>query len=569
MADARRVLRQVWGYVDFHPAQARALESLLVGRDVLAVFPTGGGKSLCYQVPAMLLDGVTIVVSPLISLMKDQIDALRARGVPARYLNSSLPPGDAEEVLTALAGNELRLLYVSPERFDSEDFTGQVTRARVALLAIDEAHCVSQWGHDFRPAYQRLGRRRQLFPEAPVVAVTATATPRVRRDIVDQLALRNPVVQVGGFDRPNLHWAVSSTRDDTTKLSAALKALRGLRGGSAIVYVSTQDAAAQVARALADAGHNVAPYHAGLAAARRKTVQDAFMAGSLTIVVATNAFGMGIDKPDIRLVLHYTMPATMEALYQEAGRGGRDGASAKSLLLYGANDRMTHEYLIQQAHPTAATIGEVYRTLVQTSDAAGVQPKPTAVISRALKLRSNRSVTAALRILTHAGVIRYTTPERQSLRVTLLATTDQIHEILGAGDRAADRSTLGALWRNIGGEALYGGRAMRRSAVDGLPGGLEGTLQALGRMEADRLLEWNMDQVGTQLVGDPLPVDRLPVDWRALDAARQLEIARLNAVEAYARGQGCRRRALLDYFSDDSHVSCGGCDFCDRLSRRQ
>lgn len=570
LSDARRLLREVWGYTKFRPAQAKALECVLAGRDLLAVFPTGGGKSLCYQLPAMLLDGVTIVVSPLISLMKDQIDALRARGVPAMYLNSSQRPSEVEAVLEALDRGELRLLYVSPERFESAEFTAQVARARIALLAIDEAHCVSEWGHDFRPAYKRLGRRRGLFPHAPVVAVTATATPRVRRDIVDQLALRDPAVQVGGFDRPNLHWAVTPTADDPRKLAATLKALRALRhGGSAIIYVSTQDAARDVARALSDAGHETAAYHAGLSPTRRKAVQDAFMAGATRIVVATNAFGMGIDKADIRLVLHYTIPATMEALYQEAGRGGRDGAPARSLLLYGPADRATHEYLIQQAHPTRNLVEDVYRALVAASDAHGTHTEPVAAVARALKLRSTRPVSAALRSLADAGVLQYTTAARQALHVTLHARPDRVRALLDTEDRAGDLRTLRALWKSMGGDALYSGATLRRPAMDLLPGGFDGALQSLQRMAADGLLDWRLEQLGTRLLSDPMPPKALPVDWPALDAARRLEIAKLDAVEAYARRSGCRRRALLDYFHDDAPVECTGCDYCDRRPPRR
>jgi ATP-dependent DNA helicase RecQ len=486
MEAAREALRLVWGYDDFRPAQSRALAAILAGRDLLAVFPTGGGKSMCYQVPALLADGVTIVVSPLISLMKDQIDAIAARGVRAAYLNSSLRAREAEGVLTALAGGDLRLLYVAPERFDSPEFIRAVASARVSLFAIDEAHCVSEWGHDFRPAYTRLGARRELFPDAPMVAVTATATPTVRRDIVDHLGMRDPAVQVGGFDRPNLHWAVLPAADEVTKLALTLKALRGLRG-SAIVYVSTQEAADDVARALSDAGHAAGAYHAGLPDARRKKVQDEFMAGELRVVVATNAFGMGIDKPDIRLVLHYTIPATMEALYQEAGRGGRDGNPARAVLLHAAGDRKTHEYLIHQAHPSRELVENVYLSVLGASSGNDVVTNPAQEAARAMKLRNPRPIHAALRILAQAGVIERISGRRQDVRV--LARPD---------------------------------------------------------------------------------VEELPVAWSDLDARRRQELSKLDSVVRYATRAGCRRRAILAYFRDDSpETECTGCDHCDLRARRR
>jgi ATP-dependent DNA helicase RecQ len=569
MADARRALQAVWGYDDFRPVQARALETVLSGRDLLAVFPTGGGKSLCYQVPALLGEGVTIVVSPLISLMKDQIDAIVARGVPAAFLNSTQRPGEIDTVLAALSRGELRLLYVSPERFDSEDFTRAVASARVTLFAVDEAHCVSVWGHDFRPAYRRLGAHRAaLFPDAPLVAVTATATPRVRRDIVDQLAMRDPAVQVGGFDRPNLHWSVVSARDEATKLAATLKALRGLKG-SAIVYVSTQDGARDVARALSEAGHTTAAYHAGLSDARRKAVQDSFMSGELRTVVATNAFGMGIDKPDIRLVLHYAMPGSMEALYQEAGRAGRDGERARSVLLHAPADRLTHEYLIQQAHPTRATVEAVYRVLAESSDEHGVHANPAQDAARALGLRNPRPVYAALRVLSEAGVIEHTTPQRQALHLTVRAPTERIAEVLRARGREADRSVLRQLWKHVGEARLYAGASVRRSVLEGFPGGADHVVDALGRLEADGIVEWRLDPLGTRLLVARVPPARLQVDWGAVEARRKLELAKLDAVEHYALRRGCRRRAMLDYFRDDSgDVACSGCDYCDRIGRR-
>jgi ATP-dependent DNA helicase RecQ len=346
MANALAALRAVWGYPEFHSHQAAAIAQILDGRDLLAVVPTGGGKSLTYQVPAIVVpNGVTLVVSPLISLMKDQIDGLVSRGIPAAYLNSSLTPEEMEERMAALERGELRLAYVAPERFDSPDFLARIRRVTVAFLAVDEAHCVSQWGHDFRPAYRRIGAQRSLFPNAPLIAVTATATARVRRDIVDALSMRDPVVRVEGFDRPNLRWEVSHERTEEGKLRSALNALRGLRG-SAVVYTSTQRAADTVAASLVEDGFRAASYHAGLSGAKRKQVQDAFMKDRLDVVVATCAFGMGVDKANVRLVLHWSIPASMEALYQESGRAGRDGEPARCLLLYSASDRRTHEFLI-------------------------------------------------------------------------------------------------------------------------------------------------------------------------------------------------------------------------------
>ncbi|HOS98376.1 MAG TPA: ATP-dependent DNA helicase RecQ, partial [Deltaproteobacteria bacterium] len=310
-------LKTVFGYDAFRPLQQEIIEGLVRGEDAFVLMPTGGGKSLCYQIPALHRHGVAVVVSPLISLMKDQVDALKACGVRAAFYNSSLQSFDAKRVLARLHAGELDLLYIAPERLMSDEFMARLKDIPIALFAIDEAHCISQWGHDFRPEYLKLGRLRREFPGIPMIALTATAEPHTRRDILERLGLQKASCHVLGFDRPNIRYTVM----EKNKPSAQLTAYLGSRpDGAAIVYCLSRQRVEKVSALLRASGFHAAPYHAGLGASVRKMTQEAFIRDDVRVIVATVAFGMGIDKPDIRTVVHYDIPKNIESYYQETGR---------------------------------------------------------------------------------------------------------------------------------------------------------------------------------------------------------------------------------------------------------
>ncbi len=329
------ILRETFGFNAFRPLQAKIIESLIAGEDQFVLMPTGGGKSLCYQIPAMVRPGVGIVISPLISLMQDQVQALQANGVNAAFYNSSLTDQDARRILAKLHQDELDLLYIAPERLMSESFLKRLPELKIALFAIDEAHCVSTWGHDFRPEYLSLGALRQQFPEIPIVALTATADKQTRNDILERLHLKKAEVHVASFNRPNIRYTILEKHKPFEQLTHFLKA-RPTEFG--VIYCLSRKRVEEVATRLCEQGFNALPYHAGLPQGVRRETQEAFQRDDVQVIVATIAFGMGIDKPNVRFVVHYDLPKNIEGYYQETGRAGRDGLASEALLLYGLQD---------------------------------------------------------------------------------------------------------------------------------------------------------------------------------------------------------------------------------------
>ena len=397
-------LRQFFGLTTFRAPQETVVESILSGRDTIVVMPTGGGKSLCYQLPALLLDGVTLVVSPLIALMKDQVDALNARELPAAMINSSLSRREQYAVIDGVRAGRYRLVYVAPERFRDTSFVEAIGACRVAQMAIDEAHCISQWGHDFRPDYMRLGQARKRIGNPPCSAFTATATPEVRQDIVSLLELRDPAVFVSGFERPNLSMQVRTISRQREKLERIRTLVNHYRTG--IVYCATRKSVEKVSGALTAAGVDHTLYHGGLTDQRRTEAQERFLQQDTDLVVATNAFGMGIDRADIRFVAHYELPDSVEAYYQEAGRAGRDGHPAICELLFMYADKRIQDFFIEGSNPDADLVKTVYGRLRNAAEETGDINLTVDELTASLPGRPNpMAVSTAMGLLRRAGLI--------------------------------------------------------------------------------------------------------------------------------------------------------------------
>lgn len=566
------LLKIHFSYESFRPGQEEALDAILNNQDTVVILPTGGGKSLIYQLPALVLDGVTLVISPLIALMKDQVDSLEKVGIPATFINSSISPAEMSARWERVVSGYYKIVYLAPERFYNQAFLADLKKVQVSLLAIDEAHCISQWGHDFRPSYLRLKEVAKMVGRPPIVALTATATPEVREDIVAQLQLKNPVQIVTGFSRPNLQFAVVQATN-SQKIQYIIDAVSDEKLGCGIIYTGTRSKADELANLLIAQGVEAVVYHAGLDANSRAWVQDSFMSGQARVVIATNAFGLGVNKKNIRFVIHYDLPGTIEAYYQEAGRAGRDGLPSFCLLFYTPQDRYLREFFIKGDNPEPHIIREIYDLLVLWSDSNEEIGQETVLVTYSEIIQNlsesvpEMAVGTALKILEKEGYL--SRPNEKTSNGFLKAKVDY-DTLLNSLSRRAKKQVeiVNALYEKFAPELKSGWEFNLEEAATIIGVKKESLSRTIKKLAEQDLLEYRPPFRGTEIrILKKTRGEDLNLNFKVLKEKAERAYEKLDEMEQYVYQVGCREQYILKYFGVLDAKECGHCDNCLKAAR--
>lgn len=565
----REILKQYWGYDEFRPLQEDIILSVMEGKDTLALMPTGGGKSITYQVPGLALEGVCLVITPLIALMKDQVGELKKREIAAEAIYTGMTSEYIESAINKTIGGKVKFLYVSPERLASRHFRERLKQMQVSMLAVDEAHCISQWGYDFRPSYLQIAEIRTFFPDIPVLALTATATPRVVEDIQQQLKFASPHVLSKSFRRNNISYVVRKAND---KLGELLHILSQLQA-SAIVYVRKRATTEELSKFLTAKGIRSDYYHAGLTSMQRERKQEEWKQGATPVIVATNAFGMGIDKPDVRIVVHFDIPDSPEAYFQEAGRAGRDGNRAYAVLLYNEASLTALKKRITQGFPEKQYIRNVYQSLGDffsleegVGEGFAFEFDPD-VFVKTFKLEYVR-VLSALQVLQVAGYMECTTDVHSRSRISFLVLRDQLYKI-ELGDNLLER-LVEYILRNYSGVFVQYAFIDEEYLAERLGVARQDIYQALLVLAKRRIISYVPGNDRPYIVYHQprVPASYLHIGREAYEDRKKSYAAKIGRMAGYIESEDtCRQLYLMDYFGQKEKEPCGVCDYC--LARKK
>jgi len=570
LVKALETLQKYFGYSNFRPGQTEVVLSILEKKDTIAIMPTGAGKSICYQVPALCFDGATIVISPLIALMKDQVDTLVSKNIPATFINSSLSIEEVNCRIEGIKSGLYKIIYVAPERLTNPYFITDLKQCDISMIAVDEAHCISQWGHDFRPSYTKIKVSIDKIAEGkemPVIAaLTATATIEVKEDIVKQLQVINPNVFVSGFKRDNLEIISVNTKNDSDKIAKIINIAKKISGPK-LIYATTRKNVEDVFENLLANGISTLQYHAGMTAEERKVAQDVFLAGRCNCMVSTNAFGMGIDKSDIRLIIHCNMPGSIEAYYQEIGRAGRDGKKSSCVLLYGAYDRFVHEFFINNENPSKKSIEEVYFTLLNksmadnTDDVSITTGELMCGISDGV---SEMALSACLKELEKHELIKRLGDAASEITIKLLDAFD--NQIQKISPRAkSQQEFLITLRREFGLEKQDQEVEFNLDQfAEKINITRDSALRTINVLNKAEIIEYTPAKKG-RLIKILKKEIILGLDGIAIEDKKERALTKLNVMEEFCLSNVCRHKFILGYFGDNlDHVEndCGMCDNC-------